>query len=109
MPRVDDASLRETQYSVESVARDVDNGSRTFLWCIPRVMSTALCKCLSFIDGMEVWFEPYLYAYGLAHEYKQKTNSVLPVEYEGNEDVYEEATRIFERFTKCKLEPSRLS
>ncbi|KAJ8039920.1 hypothetical protein HOLleu_14074 [Holothuria leucospilota] len=33
---------------------------RVFLWMVPRTYSTVLMKCLSFVDGAEVWFEPYL-------------------------------------------------
>ncbi|KAJ8038299.1 hypothetical protein HOLleu_15681 [Holothuria leucospilota] len=33
---------------------------RIFLWIVPRVNSTALAKCLSFMDDTVVWMEPYL-------------------------------------------------
>lgn len=33
--------------------------TRVMLWSIPRSLSTVVTKCISFIDGMEVWFEPY--------------------------------------------------
>ncbi|KAJ8039930.1 hypothetical protein HOLleu_14090 [Holothuria leucospilota] len=33
---------------------------RVFLWIIPRTNSTALTKCMSFVDETEVWMEPYL-------------------------------------------------
>ena len=97
------------------VANDIttqDNrngGSRTFLWCVPRVTSTALTKCLSFIEEIDVWFEPYLYAYRTARDYELATNSVLPPKYDGNEDAYQRAAKCFEDFIKCKLEPRRLS
>ncbi|KAJ8023798.1 hypothetical protein HOLleu_36339 [Holothuria leucospilota] len=34
-----------------------------FLWCVPRSLSTLLTKCLSFVDGIQVWFEPYVVCY----------------------------------------------
>ena len=35
------------------------NLTRIFLWCVPRSCSTAFTKMMSFVDGAEVWFEPY--------------------------------------------------
>ncbi|XP_071489791.1 uncharacterized protein [Diadema antillarum] len=37
----------------------IESGSRVILWCVPRSISTALTKCLSAVDGIEVWFEPF--------------------------------------------------
>lgn len=36
---------------------------RIFLWCWPRSISTAVEKCLSFVDGMQTWHEPYTVAF----------------------------------------------
>ncbi|KAJ8038298.1 hypothetical protein HOLleu_15680 [Holothuria leucospilota] len=33
---------------------------RVFLWIVPRVNSTAMTKCLSFMDDTVVWMEPYM-------------------------------------------------
>ncbi|KAJ8041700.1 hypothetical protein HOLleu_12590 [Holothuria leucospilota] len=32
---------------------------RIFIWCWPRTVSTAVGKCLSNVDGVQFWFEPY--------------------------------------------------
>ena len=69
----------------------------------------ALAKCLSFIDGNEVWFEPYNYAYLTATAHKRATNSILPMGYDGNEDLYEKAAERLSGFMMFKLEPDRLS
>ena len=60
-------------------------GSRTILWCVPRCVSTALMKCLSFIEDIEVWCEHYAYSYAAREEYMRATNGDLPMEYEGND------------------------
>ncbi|XP_072016787.1 uncharacterized protein [Amphiura filiformis] len=44
---------------------------RVMLWFIPRTLSTAITKCLSFVDGIQIIFEPYLYAYYYGPERKQ--------------------------------------
>ncbi len=36
-----------------------DDMKRIFLWCISRTVSTALVKCLSFVEGLQVVIEPY--------------------------------------------------
>lgn len=33
---------------------------RIFLWIVPRVTSTALLKCMSFVEDTSVWLEPYM-------------------------------------------------
>ena len=83
--------------------------TRTFLWCVPRSSSTALMKCLSFVDDLEAWFEPYLFAHVAARHYKRTTNSDLPREYHGHEDAYRIAAECLGREIRCELEPSRLS
>ncbi|KAJ8025685.1 hypothetical protein HOLleu_33307 [Holothuria leucospilota] len=42
----------------------MEQPTRIFLWCWPRTISTALEKCMSFVDGMQTWHEPYTVAYG---------------------------------------------
>ncbi|XP_071505221.1 uncharacterized protein [Diadema antillarum] len=32
---------------------------RVIMWCVPRSVSTAVTKCMSFVEGAEVWLEPY--------------------------------------------------
>ncbi|KAJ8039895.1 hypothetical protein HOLleu_14045 [Holothuria leucospilota] len=36
-----------------------DHGNRMFLWCSTRSLSSAFTKCVSFMEGAQVWFEPY--------------------------------------------------
>lgn len=36
------------------------NQQRIFLWIIPRTCSTVLSKCMTFVDGVQVWMEPYM-------------------------------------------------
>ncbi|PIK56179.1 hypothetical protein BSL78_06917 [Apostichopus japonicus] len=33
--------------------------TRVFLWAWPRSISTAVEKCLSFVEGVQTWHEPY--------------------------------------------------
>ncbi|KAJ8030641.1 hypothetical protein HOLleu_27109 [Holothuria leucospilota] len=35
---------------------------RIFLWCNPRSLSTVFEKCVSCMDGADVWHEPYLFS-----------------------------------------------
>ncbi|XP_054750589.2 uncharacterized protein LOC129256397 [Lytechinus pictus] len=66
--------------------------SRTIIWCAPRSVSTALTKCLSFVDDIQVWFEPYTYCRVVTVQMKEQLGLDLPVEYEGNEDIYTRLT-----------------
>ncbi|XP_003727377.1 uncharacterized protein LOC100887840 [Strongylocentrotus purpuratus] len=72
-----------------------DGGSRTIIWCVPRSVSTALTKCLSFIEGIQVWFEPYAYCRNTRVIIKQQLDLDLPTEYEGNEEIYKRMTDHF--------------
>ena len=47
-----------------------DNLNRVFLWCVPRTVSTALTKCLSFVEGLQVVNEPYESAFRSGPESK---------------------------------------
>lgn len=40
-----------------------DGPRRVFLWSIPRSRSTVFVKCMSFVENVQVWYEPYLYSY----------------------------------------------
>ncbi|XP_054752756.2 uncharacterized protein LOC129258522 [Lytechinus pictus] len=55
--------------------------SRLFLICIPRSGSTSLLKCLSFIDGLEAWFEPYVIARIALQLYKADKGKELPTDW----------------------------
>ncbi|KAJ8040358.1 hypothetical protein HOLleu_14622 [Holothuria leucospilota] len=37
--------------------------NRIFLWANPRTLSTAFEKCISFIDGAQIWHEPFVSCY----------------------------------------------
>ncbi|XP_071941271.1 uncharacterized protein [Antedon mediterranea] len=41
---------------------------RVILWCIPRTVSTAFSKCMSYLDNAQVINEPYLSAYSVGPE-----------------------------------------
>ncbi|XP_011665164.2 uncharacterized protein LOC105438707 [Strongylocentrotus purpuratus] len=72
-----------------------DDGSRTIIWCVPRSVSTALTKCLSFIEGIQVWLEPYSYCRTTRVIIKQQLDLDVPAEYEGNEEIYKRMTDHF--------------
>ena len=74
-----------------------NHGSRVIIWCVPRSISTALTKCLSFIDGMQVWFAPYVYCRVARLNLKQQLGLDLPYEYQGNEEIYK---RMVDRFVE---------
>ncbi|XP_022108978.1 uncharacterized protein LOC110989136 [Acanthaster planci] len=47
-----------------------DNLNRVFLWCVPRTVSTAFLKCISFVEGLQVVNEPYQCAFHSGPERK---------------------------------------
>ena len=49
-----------------------DQLNRVFLWCIPRTVSTALTKCLGYVEGLQVVNEPYASAFHAGPERKAK-------------------------------------
>ncbi|XP_072051713.1 uncharacterized protein [Amphiura filiformis] len=44
--------------------------TRVFIWCVPRTLGTALTKCLSYVDGIQVFNEPCGSAFFLGPEGK---------------------------------------
>ena len=82
--------------------------SRTILWCVPRAISSAFAKCLSFIDGSEVWFEPYTYSYAARKVCKEFAQIDFPMEYEGNEEIFQKAKGIIDMMSQSKIEADRL-
>ena len=54
---------------------------RVMIWAIPRSLSTVLCKCLSCIPGVRLFYEPYFAAWGLGPE---RCNHGM-----ANEDLFE--------------------
>ena len=79
-----------------------DCGSRTFLWCVPRSTSTALTKCLSFIEGIEVWFEPFCYCHLAKRETTNQLHVELPPDYHGNEEIFRKAADFMNEVTNCR-------
>ena len=84
--------IHETEISM------AENGDRTsnprvIMWCVPRSVSTAFTKCMSFVDGAEVWLEPYVMSntipkiFDIFHD---GDGEKLPTEVTGNEELYRE-------------------
>ncbi|XP_063951913.1 uncharacterized protein LOC129280600 [Lytechinus pictus] len=84
------------------------NRVRLFLWVVPRTISTALTKCLSAIEGMEVWFECFVACSAVRKQYQLATGEDIPMTYEGNEEKAQQAATIFKPFVGCEIEPSRI-
>ncbi|XP_072029745.1 uncharacterized protein [Amphiura filiformis] len=42
--------------------------TRVFIWCVPRTLGTALTKCLSYVDGIQVINEPFVSAFNFGPE-----------------------------------------
>ncbi|XP_041480481.1 branched-chain-amino-acid aminotransferase-like protein 1 [Lytechinus variegatus] len=82
--------------------------SRTVLWCVPRAISTAFAKCLSYIEDTEVWFEPYVYTYMARVEYELHSKLVIPKEYEGNEETFQKVKEMVDLILQSKTEADRL-
>nr|XP_054754149.1 uncharacterized protein LOC129260131 [Lytechinus pictus] len=83
--------------------------SRTILWCVPRSVSTALARCLSAIEDIQIWFEPFCYCYIVKVEFERITGRVLPEDYRGNEQTFLEASRILQKLTAANFKPDFLS
>ncbi|XP_030833197.1 uncharacterized protein LOC115920756 [Strongylocentrotus purpuratus] len=64
---------------------------RVMMWCVSRSVSTAMTKCMSFVEGAEVWLEPY-YTSKAADDthHMHHPDSSFPLELEGNEDSFRE-------------------
>lgn len=45
------------------MASKPEKQTRIFVWCWPRSISTAFEKCLSFVEGVQTWHEPYCVAF----------------------------------------------
>ncbi|XP_072168035.1 uncharacterized protein [Diadema setosum] len=82
---------------------------RIILWCLPRTISTALIKCLSAIEGLEVWFEPLCYSALAASLYKIASGQDAPLVYEGNEEAIASAAEILSSVIGSKVEADRIA
>ncbi|XP_071487972.1 uncharacterized protein [Diadema antillarum] len=85
-----------------------ENGTRVFLWCSPRTVSTALTKCLSFIEGMEVWSEPFVFCFAASKELQKATGQEAPMELEGNEAIFAKATELMRVKTRSNVITERI-
>ncbi|XP_071486355.1 uncharacterized protein [Diadema antillarum] len=94
--------------SMAPAVTEEGKGTRVFLWCIPRSVSTALTKCLSFIDGMEVWLAPYLYCKLTMVELKHATGRDIPMELDGNEEIFGTATELIRRLLGTNVQTDRI-
>ena len=83
--------------------------SRTILWCVPRSASTALTLCLSGIDGLEVWFEPFLHCHIAEVETRLQLGRELPLEYLDNEDTYLETSQVLNGLHGAHFNPELIS
>ncbi|XP_063965055.1 uncharacterized protein LOC135156456 [Lytechinus pictus] len=65
------------------------------LWCVPRSLSTVLTKCLSVIDGTEVYFELFSHADAASNMFESVVGRRLPSQLEGNEKDYDQMSELF--------------
>nr|XP_054767197.1 uncharacterized protein LOC129274410 [Lytechinus pictus] len=65
------------------------------LWCVPRSLSTVLTKCLSVIDGMEVYFELFSHADTASNVFESVVGRRLPFQLDGNEKDYDKMSELF--------------
>nr|XP_054762264.1 uncharacterized protein LOC129268791 [Lytechinus pictus] len=83
------------------------------LWCYPRTLSTVLTKCLSFIEDIEVWFEPFTYCDIPNILYRAETGKDLPPEYTAeNAGEFAAAVRLFVEqlgVSPSSIEPERIA
>ena len=76
--------------------------------CVPRSCSTALLKCLSFAEGVEAWFEPYVTALIARREYSLHTGKDLPTDWAEEHDAeFELAGEFVRSVNKLPKVPGR--
>ena len=49
-------------------SKTANNPARVMLWTVPRTLATVLCKCLSFVPGAQIFYEPFLTAWEIGPE-----------------------------------------
>ena len=89
--------------------RPGEKGVKVALWSSPRSCSTVLTKCLSAIDGLEVFLELYSNAATFRGTMKTLTGRELPLDLVGNEEVFEEANALWEKTVGYRYFPRRMS
>ncbi|XP_071479273.1 uncharacterized protein [Diadema antillarum] len=82
---------------------------RLIVWCLPRTISTAIVKCLSAIEGLEVWFEPLCYSALAARTYEFACGREAPLVYEGNEEAIASAAAILSSMIGSKIDADRIA
>ncbi|XP_071483415.1 uncharacterized protein [Diadema antillarum] len=92
-----------------SSAETSKGGSRVIMWCVPRTISSALTKCLSAVQDLEVHFEPYQYCFAAAAAHKASCGEDIPMMYEGNEEALAEAAQFVSTAAGSRVEPKRLA
>ncbi|XP_071477857.1 uncharacterized protein [Diadema antillarum] len=99
------------RHRVEIVAGNnmAEGKSRTFLWCVPRSISSALTKCLTATKDLEVWFEPFFFCFVARLDAKKRLGVDLPRSYHGNEDVFQEVADLLKSFSHCTFKPDHLA
>ena len=62
---------------------------RIMMWCTLRSVSTAFTKCMSFVDGVEVWLEPFFISKSVEEIFDLfNPDKKFPLALEGNEELY---------------------
>ncbi|XP_072167209.1 uncharacterized protein [Diadema setosum] len=72
-----------------------DEPARVIMWCSPRSVSTAMTKCMSFVDEAEIWLEPYVISKIAkdVHKIYHPDSDPLPTDIDGNEEIYLETVK----------------
>ncbi|XP_003725061.2 uncharacterized protein LOC100890128 [Strongylocentrotus purpuratus] len=107
MSRTSDSSKEAKCYS----EKEKEPKCRTIMWSVPRSVSTALTKCIAAgVPGdSAVWFEPFSYCRAISIIASAKHNIPLPLEYEGNEKIFEQAAAVVGNMYSCEVHPERLA
>ena len=83
--------------------------SRTFLWCVPRSVSTSLTLCLSGISDIEIGWEPFNFCDIAKIDARVHLGESLPTEYIDNEELYRKTGEIMSELNGVEFDPELLS
>ncbi|XP_071504354.1 uncharacterized protein [Diadema antillarum] len=86
------------------------SSARIFLWCAPRTTSNVFAKSLTAIPGIEVWIEPFQFAQHALNEIQENGEGSIdrPIQYRGNEALFQKAASGMSRFFGSEIIPERL-
>ncbi|XP_041457118.1 branched-chain-amino-acid aminotransferase-like protein 2 [Lytechinus variegatus] len=87
----------------------ISRSMRVMLWTSHRCLSTVFTRSMGQIPGMEIWFEPYGYAYNAMLNVQLNDGIDLPTSYEGNEAIYIKASQYIGRMMSRTFQPEGLS